>query len=101
MVVSEQSPATERPAVVQRPRPAPMAVTVLSTRALSPTLVRVTFGGDDLERFQPSDFTDAYVKLMFPRPGVRYPEPLNIAEVQATYPKDRVAGRPYLLGPQL
>ena len=88
MVVSEQSPVTERPGPAQRPRPAPMAVTVLSTQVLSPTLVRVMFGGDDFERFQPSDFTDSYVKLMFPRPGVRYPEPLNIAEVQAAFPTD-------------
>ena len=63
------STATNRPR-----RPPPMAVTVVETIRLSPTLVRVTFGGRHLEGFRPSAFTDSYVKLTFPKPGVRYPE---------------------------
>jgi NADPH-dependent ferric siderophore reductase len=78
---------TERPPT--RPRPVPMAVSVLSVEQLSASMVRVNFSGDDLARFQTSAFTDCYVKLMFPRPGVQYPEPLNIAEVQASYPQDQ------------
>ena len=86
MVTTEQALVTERPA---RQRPAPMAVTVLSAEQLSATMVRVRFGGPELERFRPSEFTDSYVKLMFPRPGVPYPEPLDIAEVQASYPPEQ------------
>jgi NADPH-dependent ferric siderophore reductase len=66
-----------------------MAVTVRETRRLSPTMVRVLFGGDDLERFRPSPFTDAYVKLAFPRPGARYPEPLDLDQIRANFPQSK------------
>ena len=36
-------------------------------------MVRVIFGGADLERFRPSAFSDSYVKLTFPCPGVPVP----------------------------
>src|SRR4029077_17521204 len=72
-------------APTQRSRPAPMPVTVLSSRRLTPTMVRVTFGGIDLERFRASEFTDSYVKLTFPRPGVGYPEPLDLGRIQASF----------------
>ena len=32
-------------------------------------MVRVVLGGPDLERFEPNDVADQYVKLLFPRPG--------------------------------
>ena len=72
-------------APTQRSRPAPIPVTVLSTRRLTPTMVRVTFGGLELERFRASEFTDSYVKLTFPRPGVEYPEPLDLGQIQASF----------------
>jgi NADPH-dependent ferric siderophore reductase len=50
-------------------------------------MVRVRFGGVDLQRFRASDFSDSYVKLTFPRPGVSYPEPLDIGQIQATMPQ--------------
>jgi NADPH-dependent ferric siderophore reductase len=76
--------------VPDRPRrPAPMPVTVLETSRLSPSMVRVTFGGDDLQRFRPSVYTDSYVKLTFPCPGVRYPEPLDINAIHADFPQSQ------------
>ncbi len=66
-----------------------MPVTVLETSRLSPTMVRVTFGGDDLQRFRPSVYADSYVKLTFPCPGVRYPEPLDISEIHAGFPQSQ------------
>ena len=78
--MSDTSPAT-------RPRrPAPLPVTVVATSRLSPTMVRVVFGGPDLERFAPSKFTDSYVKLTFPVPGVDYPQPLDLEQIRATLP---------------
>jgi NADPH-dependent ferric siderophore reductase len=74
-------------APTQRSRPAPMPVTVVSTSRLTPTMVRVTFGGLDLQRFRASEFTDSYVKLTFPRPGVEYPEPLDLGKIQASLPQ--------------
>ena len=78
---------TQRPEPTRRSRPTPLQVTVLSTRRLSPTMVRVTFGGLDLQRFSASEFTDSYVKLTFPRPGVEYPEPLDLGLIQASFPQ--------------
>ena len=66
-------------------RPAPMSVTVVHTAWLSPTMVRVVFGGSDLERFQPSSFTDSYVKLTFPKPGVDYPQPMDLEQIRAAF----------------
>jgi NADPH-dependent ferric siderophore reductase len=43
--------------------PAARNVQVLETRRLTPQMIRVVFGGDDLEGFGAGEFTDHYVKL--------------------------------------
>lgn len=43
---------------------------VVRTEPLTPHLVRVVVGGDDLAHFPDTEPTDRYVKLVFPRPGV-------------------------------
>ena len=74
-------------ATTDRPRrPAPMAVRVLRASRISATMVRVWFGGPELQRFQASAFTDSYVKLTFPSPGVTYPEPFDLGQIQSSYP---------------
>lgn len=70
-----------------RTRPAPMAATVVATERLSPTLVRVVFGGPQLSGFRASQFTDSYVKLTFLKPGVGYPEPFDLAQARASLPQ--------------
>lgn len=70
-----------------RARPAPLTGTVVRTERLSPTLTRVVFGGPGLRSFQASASTDSYVKLTFLRPGVDYPQPLDLAVVRATLPQ--------------
>ena len=70
-----------------RTRPAPLTATVMRTEPLSPTLTRVVFGGPGLRSFQASNSTDSYVKLTFLKPGVDYPQPLDLAEVRATLPQ--------------
>ncbi|MCP2288618.1 siderophore-interacting protein [Nocardia amikacinitolerans] len=50
-----------------RPR---TTLTVLRTEWLTPHLVRVHFGGPGFAAFQPSEYTDSYVKFIFPRDGV-------------------------------
>lgn len=78
------------PTTPDRPRrPAPMPVTVLETSWLSPTMVRVIFGGDHLARFRPSPYCDSYVKLTFPCPGVHYPEPLDVGQIHASFPQSQ------------
>ncbi|TCP46858.1 NADPH-dependent ferric siderophore reductase [Tamaricihabitans halophyticus] len=64
-------------------------LTVLRTERLSPHMVRVVFGGPGFGEFEPNGFTDAYVKLVFPCAGVRYPEPFDISVVRAEYPREQ------------
>jgi NADPH-dependent ferric siderophore reductase len=80
--MADRTTSTDRPR-----RPAPMQVCVLSASRISRTMVRVWFGGPELQRFQPSTYTDSYVKLTFPRPGVAYPEPFDLGQIQASYPQ--------------
>ena len=43
---------------------------VVRTENLTPHLVRVVLGGSGFDTFQPNDFTDAYVKIVFVRDDV-------------------------------
>ncbi|GGL19576.1 siderophore-interacting protein [Mangrovihabitans endophyticus] len=71
-------------------RPARSTRTGVVTRVerLTPTMVRVVFGGDGLAGMSAGEFTDHYVKLLFPRPGVAYPEPFDMAAVRRDMPRE-------------
>ncbi|MEU4646733.1 siderophore-interacting protein [Nocardia fluminea] len=62
--------------------PIPVTVTVVRKQWLTPHLVRVV--GTVSDAFSPNEFTDAYVKLIFPVPGVDYPKPFDLDTVRAT-----------------
>ena len=62
---------------------------MLRTERLTPHLVRVVLGGPGLAGLTDNGYTDRYVKLVFPRPGVTYPEPLDVGEVRATMPREQ------------
>ncbi|MBC3194817.1 siderophore-interacting protein [Pseudonocardia sp. C8] len=62
---------------------------VLRTERLSPHMVRVVAGGRGLAAFPRTEHTDRYVKILFPRPGVEYPEPLDMDVVHAEYPREQ------------
>jgi NADPH-dependent ferric siderophore reductase len=49
-------------------------------------MVRVVFSADD---FVDNGYTDHYVKLLFCKPGVEYPEPLDLGVVRETYPSEQ------------
>ena len=55
---------------------------VRRTERLSPHMIRVVAGGDDLAAFPDTAHTDRYVKILFPRPGVAYPEPFDMDVVR-------------------
>ncbi|MGP3966814.1 siderophore-interacting protein [Streptomyces sp. 6N223] len=82
---------TERPARADGPARGPRRAhraTVRRTERLTPGMVRVVLGG------LPADFaadtcTDHYVKLLFPPPGVRYPEPFDLRRVREELPRDQ------------
>lgn len=62
---------------------------VLRTERLTPHMVRVVAGGPGLAAFPQTPHTDRYVKLLFPRPGVAYPEPLDMERVHAELPREQ------------
>ncbi len=66
-------------------RPVPLPASVVRTARPSATMVRVVLGG--LADFEPNGFTDAYVKLIFPR--APYPLPLDLDQVKRDMPVDQ------------
>ncbi|TDC55810.1 siderophore-interacting protein [Actinomadura sp. KC345] len=62
---------------------------VLRTERLTPHMIRVVIGGEGLAGFGAGEFTDHYVKLLFRRPGVEYPEPFDMERVRAELPRDQ------------
>lgn len=65
-----------------------ITLTVLRTEWLSEHMVRLVAGGEGFADFQAKPFTDQYVKIHFPRPGVSYPEPLDVFALRETMPRE-------------
>ena len=66
----------------------PTRLTVTGTETLTSSLRRVWFRSEDLSAFADSTHTDRYVKLVFPKPGVEYPEPLDMRVLRQTLPPE-------------
>ncbi|AEW97552.1 MULTISPECIES: siderophore-interacting protein [Streptomycetaceae] len=62
---------------------------VLRVERLTPHLVRVVLGGPGLEGFTAGEYSDHYVKLLFPPEGVTYPEPFDIERIRAELPREQ------------
>lgn len=62
---------------------------VLRSERLSPHMVRVVLGGEGLARFATRGQTDHYVKLLFPAPGVTYPEPIDVRRIREEFPREQ------------
>jgi len=60
--------------------------TVRRTERITPHMIRVVFSSED---FADNGFTDHYVKLLFCKPGVEYPEPLDMGVVRETFPSEQ------------
>ncbi|MYU53699.1 MULTISPECIES: SIP domain-containing protein [Streptomyces] len=78
--------AAERPA---RQKPVLHRAEVVRTERLTPHMVRVVLGGAGLAKFVAGEYSDHYVKLVFPLPGVAYPEPFDMARIRADFPRDQ------------
>ncbi|MFF0965090.1 siderophore-interacting protein [Streptomyces sp. NPDC003703] len=76
----------ERPA--RKPRRAHTA-RVVRTERLTPHMQRVVLGGEELAGFAADTCTDHYVKLLFPAPGVTYPEPFDLQRVREEFPPEQ------------
>lgn len=61
---------------------------VVRTEWLTPHMVRVVASGPGFADFVNNEFTDRYVKLLFLHPDARYPNPMDLAEVRATMPRE-------------
>jgi NADPH-dependent ferric siderophore reductase len=72
-----------------RPKRRTIHATVVSAERLTPGMVRVTVGGDELDRFAAGEFTDHYVKLQLPPPGADYAAPFDLEDVKAGRPRDQ------------
>ncbi|MGR8011529.1 siderophore-interacting protein [Streptomyces hypolithicus] len=73
----------ERPA---RKTPQAREARVVRTERITPHMVRVVLGGAGLAGFAADEFTDHYVKLLFPPAGVTYPEPFDMARIREEFP---------------
>lgn len=62
---------------------------VLRTDRLTPHMVRLVLGGDGLSAFATDGLTDHYVKIIFPAPGVAYPEPFDLARIREELPREQ------------
>ncbi|WP_406293899.1 siderophore-interacting protein [Embleya sp. NBC_00888] len=61
---------------------------VHSTERVGPHLIRIVAGGDGYRHFTDNGYTDAYVKVLFPQPGVNYPEPFDMETIRAELPRE-------------
>lgn len=62
--------------------------TVAGTSWVTPSLRRVHLRTDDLSAFTDSGFTDRYVKLVFPKPGVAYPDEMDVRSLRSMLPPE-------------
>ncbi len=71
-------------------RPVRAAKTGVVTRVeqLTPHMVRIVVGGPGLAEVRAGEFTDHYVKVIFPQPGVDYPEPFDPGAIRETMPRE-------------
>ncbi|HZE39110.1 MAG TPA: siderophore-interacting protein [Stackebrandtia sp.] len=67
----------------------PVELRVLRTEWRTPHMVRVVLGGAGIADFRDNEDTDHYVKLLFPRPGVNYPEPFDLEAVERDLPRSQ------------
>ncbi|MDN3293628.1 siderophore-interacting protein [Streptomyces ficellus] len=62
---------------------------VVRTERITPHMVRVVLGGEGLSGFSADEFTDHYIKLIFPAQGVTYPEPFDMARIREEFPREQ------------
>jgi NADPH-dependent ferric siderophore reductase len=78
--------------VADRPEKRKRGITrlrVLRTEWLTPHMIRVVLGGERFAEFTDNGFTDKYVKLLFPKPGVEYPEPIDLDTIRKEFPREQ------------
>jgi NADPH-dependent ferric siderophore reductase len=72
-----------------RPKRRTIHTTVESVARVTPHMVRVVVGGDELDGFGAGEFTDHYVKLQLPPAGAGYAPPFDMEDVKASRPREQ------------
>ncbi|QOC90816.1 siderophore-interacting protein [Micromonospora craniellae] len=72
---------TERPIKVTTAR-------VLRTGRPTAHVIRLVLGGEELAGLPLGEFTDTYIKIVFPVDGVDYPRPLDLAVIRRELPRE-------------
>jgi NADPH-dependent ferric siderophore reductase len=70
-----------------RPKRRTRHATVTSVKPLTPHMVRVVVGGDDLDGLAVGEFTDHYVKVQLPPPGADYAAPFDAEAIKERLPR--------------
>jgi NADPH-dependent ferric siderophore reductase len=83
-----ESRSTSVSAATAKPRRVPKTAVVVRTELLSPQMVRVVFTGDDLTSLPDLQFTDHYIKILFPPVGADYGWPFDPEEVKNGRPAE-------------
>lgn len=65
-----------------------MLTKVLRTKRLTPRMVRLVLGGEELRGFDPGGFTDSYVKLQLPPVEAPYGPPFDVEDVRSRLPRE-------------
>jgi NADPH-dependent ferric siderophore reductase len=52
-------------------------------------MVRIIAGGPGFTGYVNNDYVDRYVKIVFPQPGIDYPQPLDLWAVREAMPRDQ------------
>ncbi|HSS59491.1 MAG TPA: siderophore-interacting protein [Solirubrobacteraceae bacterium] len=72
-----------------RPKRRTLHATVVSVEHLTPRMVRVVVGGDDLDGFGAGHFTDHYVKVQLPPAGADYAAPFDAEAIKERLPREQ------------
>jgi NADPH-dependent ferric siderophore reductase len=75
--------------ITTRPKRRTLHTNVLSVERLTPRMVRVVVGGDDLDGFGAGAFTDHYVKVQLPPPGAEYAAPFDAEAIKERLPREQ------------
>jgi NADPH-dependent ferric siderophore reductase len=62
---------------------------VRAVERITPHLIRLVVGGESLATFGAGEYTDHYLKLLFPVDGVDYPEPFDMQQIRAELPREQ------------
>jgi NADPH-dependent ferric siderophore reductase len=66
----------------------PRLAHVQRVERVTPHMIRVVLGGPGLEGLEADQYTDHYVKILFPLAGVEYPEPFDMQQIREEMPRE-------------